>query len=826
MAVNPVNPAVAQPAIKCVGCPCVPGVRVGCSGDPKAKIVIVVDGPGTAELRYRTPLSGAVEQLLVSNLPAGFDLYTDAYIIPATQCRMPTIEAANKAKAFKLHAVSQCRARTLEQLWEHPRDLVIAMGSSAAMAVTGDMDFKITQRRGIVQDVLNPVANEFVKMYPILHPGFLLRGGNLQVFKIDLIEALKVAKTGVSRQELWQPPETKELETADQVWELAQELADEAAAAGLNYALVTGDFETSGFNPFEDSILVFGFYQRSKDIAWMILPEFMEDSVYKRAVTALFTHPEIHWIWQNGKFDIRFAWLNSWIPYGFDIIHEDTLLLSYTLNETAKQHDLDEQAKNRLGAPEHKAEIKQWVRNKKDSYARIPRPKLLEYLGKDLKKTDQLFQETRELVAADPDCELLYTETLIPSSRLLCEIELAGIGVDFEYVRINRFGATQADVDNGLVSQKALDSGEEIGLEAEIAICIAKIEELAGYSVNPNSPDQVKELLYERLGLKIKNKIPLDTSKETLERLPPHPVVKLIREYRSLVKMLSTYVIAIEKKAVNGRIHTTFKLHITPTGRLSSSDPNIQNIPRLPRWKRMYAAAPGKVFVESDYNTAELRALAALSKDEVLTAIFLDDKRNLHDEVSIEMYGKDFTVDQRIRAKAINFGIPYGREAYSISVEFDITPEEAQRLIDAWLARFPQAAVFLKETRGAPLRNESLISVFGRKRRPGIVSAERLHGLMNEFSNFHFQSIISDFNIHAARLMLPDLKKCGAMIANLVHDSNVVECPDKEPIIRDVRDIMRHYMEDTPKLWLDTPITFSTDFKVGKHWGYLRSYKG
>lgn len=817
------TPSVPLPPIKCVGCPCVPGVRVGGSGNPTARIVIVVDGPGTQELRQRTPLAGAVEQLLVGNLPAGFDLYADAYIVAATQCRMPTIENPHKSKAFKLHAVQQCRARALEQIWEHPRDLVIAMGASAAMSVTGDMDFKITQRRGEVLQVLDPVRNVFIKVYPILHPGFLLRGGNLQVFRMDLREALKVAKTGVSRQEVWTPPKQRVLLEAEEIWELAQALADEAIELGLHYAKVTGDFETSGFNPFEDRILVFGLYRRSNDTAYLIPPEMMADPKYKEAVRHLFTHPEIRWIWQNGKFDIRFAWLHDWIPFGYDIIHEDTLLLSYTLNETAKQHDLDEQAKNRLGAPEHKAEIKQWVPNKKASYARIPQVKLFDYLAKDLKKTDQLFQDTRDLVAADPDCELLYTETLIPASRVLCEIELFGIGVDMDYVRINRSGATQADVDAGLIEQGALV--DEIGLEAEIAQCTAELQAVVGYQVNPNSPGQVKELLYETLGLKIKGKTPLDTSKETLDKLPQHPAVKLIRKYRSLVKMLSTYVGAIEKRAVNGRIHTTFKLHITPTGRLSSSEPNIQNIPRLARWKRMYRSAIGNVLVESDYNTAELRALAALSRDEVLTAIFMDDKRNLHDEVATEMYGPDFTGDQRIRAKAINFGIPYGREAYSIAVEFDITPEEAQRLIDAWLGRFPQAAKFIAYTREAPLKNESLVSVFGRKRRPGIVSAERIHGLQNEFANFHYQSIISDFNMHAARRMLPDLRKCGAMICNLVHDSNVVECPDKEPIIRDVRDIMRHYMEETPKLWIDTPIVFKTDFKVGTHWGYLRKLK-
>ena len=334
-------------------------------------------------MKRRMPLAGEMEALILGNLPKGFDLYADAYIIGATQCRMPTIQHQGKAKEFRIAATVQCRSRLLEQLWEHPRDVVICMGASAAIGVTGDTTFKITQRRGEVLNVTDPVRNCEVKVYPMLHPGYLLRGGNLQTFRIDLLEAIKLATTKVSRQDLWEPPTIETISEPERIWELAQELADAAVENNLPATLVSGDFETTGFSPLKDSILDFGLYWAKTDTAYLILPELREDPRYREAVEALMTHPEIRWIWQNGKFDIRFAWVHGWIPYGHDIIHEDTLLESYTLNETAKQHDLDELAKNRLGAPEHKAEIKQWVRNKKDSYAKIPVLNRHVYLAKD-----------------------------------------------------------------------------------------------------------------------------------------------------------------------------------------------------------------------------------------------------------------------------------------------------------------------------------------------------------------------------------------------------------------------------------------------------------
>lgn len=801
----------------CPGCPLRGSRKVGARGTVDSPLVIILEAPGAEELKYGAPICGPSGDLLDKSVPPEFD-FDDAYIINAMQCRPPKGSDPQKDKAYKAKACAACRARVLWQIFNHPRKAVLALGNWSNSSLTQDYDYKITQRRGEIYHITSPTGDE-VSVIPSVHPAYLLRGsGNLNAFKDDVRMAIDIAfsRQMTVRQKDWEDPQNAVLSDLDNLeW-----LYDELAKAGD--VPVTADIETGGFDwrPGGDEILCIGFYcPRLDDTGWIVPGECLADPAYHALLKSIFALPNVHWIWQFGKFDEKFLRREGLIADS--ILDEDTGLLSYALSEATKDHDLDEQAKNVLGAPNHKSEIKKWVPNKKSSYRNIPRPNLYDYTAKDVKKTHLLWEHNRPLVAANAPLEKLYTRTLLPFSKTLAEIEQKGIAVDWNYVRINRSGATQADVDSGLV--KSLD--EERGLENELIDIETKLGELVGYHVNPNSPDAVAELLYDRYRLTIKNKRPQNTRKETLAKLPLHPAVKLILQYRSTTKMLSTYVGAIEKMARNGRIHTTFKQHITPTGRLSSSEPNIQNIPRNKKYKRMYCAGPGMKIVEGDYNSAELRMLAVLSQDEFLMGVFLDDKRNLHDEVSVAMYGPNWTDDQRIRAKAINFGIPYGRDAYSIAIEFDITPGEAQRLIDAWFGQAPQAAAFLRAQREAARSGGTLVTVFGRKRRAGVVSPERVDGLENEFCNFHMQSPISDFTGHAAMEMLPKLKKEGAHIVNLVHDSTLTEYPD-DSVEREqqVCGIIKETMEGVPKKWIVTPIIFKVDIKVGTHWGMAKKW--
>jgi uracil-DNA glycosylase family 4 len=829
----------------CPGCPLGGARRVGGRGTENSPLVIILEAPGTEELKYGAPVCGPSGDLLNKSVPSHFD-FDDAYIINAMQCRPPKTDDTVKDKEFKARACAACRPRVLEQVFRHPRKCVLAMGAWSNSVLLADYAFKVTQRRGVPYTITSETGEQVI-VVPTVHPAFLLRGsGNPKVFQDDIIIAYNLAFAAddaskrvaqIVRQNVWKNPSWQTLELLEDFVAYVQYLGELAALNPDGKLPVIADIESTGLEPWVDIIRSIGFYANDgRDTAGIVPKQALKDPAYCHYLRQFLKDPRFEFVWQNGKFDWIFLVLEELVDRHTRLVHEDTLLLSYAQSEATRDHDLDEQAKNILGAPNHKKEAYgpgKRYKNADAFYRNCTDLELFDYQAKDLKKTGLIYEYNRPHVARDKALERLYTQTLIPASHMLARIEEYGIAVDFDYLRINRKGEAEdgSDRAKGLVPvlyEKNKQTGKmeeqpEHGLEKEKELVEKELHQLAGWNLNPNSPDEVAERLYNQLGLRIKNKVPLDTRKETLAKLPAHPEVKLIRKYRSITKMLSTYIGAIEKRHVNGIIHTTFKLHGTTTGRLSSSEPNIQNIPRDARYRRMYRARPGYVLLESDYNTAELRMLACLAMDEFLTGIFLDGTRSLHDEVAVAMYGPHFSGDDRIRAKAINFGIPYGRTAFTIAEEFGIPVPEAERLIQAWFGRAPQAAAFIKRCREAPLLGKTLVTVFGRKRRPGVVSEERRDGLQNEFSNFHMQSPVSDFTLHTGIEAQNEIEKYDSHFVNLVHDSTIAEVPDDPVIVRKVAGIIKEIQEGVPTQWIETPIRFKVDQKVGVHWGLGKS---
>ena len=565
-----------------------------------------------------------------------------------------------------------------------------------------------------------------------------------------------------------------------------QSAATSAADRGERLYVAT-DIETTGLNPRQDKITCIG-------VAWRADEAHIVPARKLRALAAEFSHPNISWVWHNGKFDAAFL-----RERGHEArVDEDTMLLSYAIDEIGGIHGLEQIASDLLGAPDYKYMVDPYVKGKGGSYAKVPARILYKYLSLDLSNTLQIFQILRRRVKEDARLEKLYTRTLIPASNFLAEVEHNGLFVDQARVQAN-----------GRMYRREMDRWE------------GEITRLNGEWVNPNSPKQVAEMLFEKF--KLPNRGRGSTAKEYLDKLPPHPVVHALREYRKASKALGTYINGVLKHIEDsGRVHSTFKIHGTRTGRLSSAEPNIQNIPRRHALRSQFSAPPGRILVDVDLSQAELRSLAALSRDEVLCGIYNDTNRSLHKEVAAKQFGKGYSDEQYMRAKALTFGIVYGRKGPSIAAEFEIPVDEGVAMVDGWFNQFPQAHDFIIRCRGAPVRLQTIVTAFGRKKRHHLVSRELLPAMQNEAANFPHQSIASDITLHGAMrahamMQHPD-SQMDAMIVNLVHDSILVECVDNQEVVQRVVSCVVNCLESVASDFGITRVPFLAEAKYGYHW--------
>ncbi len=787
---------VSESIHACGSCPSCPygGPKCGGRGNPAAPIIFIAEAPGKEELKGKVPLVGPSGKLFFNTWPKPdwFDEFgistEDVYIVNTVQC-LPPRTKDDAAKNFEMVAKGArvCRDRLMREITAHPRKLIVAMGNHAIHAVTGNPNLKVTNIRGGLMK--SPLAE--IGILPVVHPAAILRGtGNYRQFRNDVWYAFELLRG--------QQPKTP----IEPTWKVCETIADvhisimELLAGAAEIAC---DTETAGFNWMGDEILAFGMSSDPRKVHI-----FKEEHVHM--LEPLFSRKDKKFIWHNGKFDLKF--IRPHCPSAR--VDEDTMLLSYALDEQGGIHDLEQVAGDLIGAEDWKHLIKKWVPKKSDSYRLIPTNELHKYLAHDTSHTKQIWSLLREQVADDPRLETLYTKVLIPASELLWWVEHDGVEICQNRLEANR-----------------------ARLSAEVDAAYARLQSVAkryGHdsSVNPNSTKQVAVLLWDVIGLPRKDRRNRSTSKNVLERLPgngsKHPAVRAIRDYRTAAKALSTYVVGPEKAMYrDGKIHATYKIHGTRTGRLSSSGINMQNIPRDRRIRGMFYAGEGRIFVKVDLNQAELRSLAALSGDDFLCAIYLDGKRSLHKETAAAFFPgwdpkSDLGKEQLMRAKAVNFGIVYGREAPSIAEEFGITTEEAQRYIDMWFERSPKAKRFIDRCRSAPLRGSNLITVFGRKKRHWVVNRENAHGLQNEASNFPHQSIASDINILGAAKAREELRKRDVKIVNLVHDEVLLNCPNDPATVKWAKHYLIECLESIPVEWGITRVPFVAEGDQGRRW--------
>ena len=420
----------------------------------------------------------------------------------------------------------------------------------------------------------------------------------------------------------------------------------------------------------------------------------------------------------------------------------DTELAAYVLDPTESGYDLGKLTKRYLGAelPEARAAL-------------------------------ELMAPMRAKLAEN-GAEKLYFDIELPLCQVLAEMERAGF----------------------LVDRKALaDFGES--LTAGIDALQRGIWELAGHEFNINSPKQLGEVLFDELMLPAgkKTKTGWSTNADILEKLiGKHPIIGDILEYRMLTKLKSTYADGLLKViSADGRIHTCFKMTVTATGRLSSTEPNLQNIPVRrelgAQIRRMFVAAPGCLLVDADYSQIELRLLAHISGDETMREAFRSGE-DIHAVTASQVFGvplSEVTAQQRSSAKAVNFGIVYGISAFSLAQDIKVSPAEARAYIEAYLQKYHGVREYMERVIAEAKEKGYVETIFGRRRPVPELKASNFN--TRSFGervarNMPIQGAAADI-IKLAMVNVRRRLRAKGLEARLllqVHDELIAECPEAE----------------------------------------------
>lgn len=554
--------------------------------------------------------------------------------------------------------------------------------------------------------------------------------------------------------------------------------------------------------------------------------------VYK-LLQEIFADQTTTFLWHNGKFDI------NRLKYICNIdarVDEDTMLKHYAcINEKKGTHGLKDLGFLYLNAPKWDDELDKIKREycKKNkvlladfSYDLIPIEILVPYMQRDCIATRRLLGRLDALAA--PESDFVY-KLLVDASNVYGKMELNGVQIDIEYLEDLEYD----------MEIKIRDKNKAIQLVAQKYwnpykyVVDMNAKSMPKGDFNVKSPQQLKWMLYQLIGY-----IPSSTDADMMESLlelcergiienPDARVfIENIVALRKLNKYMDTYVQGIFSVLnPDGRLRCTYNLHGTETGRLSCSNPNMQNIPRDKTIKNIFKAAKGKRLVQLDYSQAELRVLAILSNDAFLIDTYTNG-RDLHDAVAEDMFGPGFTKEQRVMAKTVNFGIAYGRGASSLSETFGMSKTEAQAFIDKWFKTVPGAKTYINTQRLKPIKGEPCITYFGRKRH-FVITNDHLYHIQNEYVNTPIQSLASDLTMMSLIRIHQWIEQnnIDAKIVITVHDSIVLEVADDDEIVDKVAKECVKIMADVPRHYIQNcPVPFKADAEVGYSWGALKEW--
>jgi DNA polymerase-1 len=484
----------------------------------------------------------------------------------------------------------------------------------------------------------------------------------------------------------------------------------------------------------------------------------------------------------------------------------DSMLESYVLNSTATRHDLDSTARLYLGVETIHYEDVAGKGAKQLKFNDVPVDKAAEYSAEDSDVSLRLHRTLWKQLEAIPPLAKLYREIEQPLVPVLLDMEHLGVLIDAVMLRKQ--------------SQELAKSLVELERRAH---------EVAGQAFNVDSPKQLQEVLFGKLGLPVKRKTATgqpSTAEDVLEELAAdYDLPRIILEYRGLAKLRSTYTEKLpgQVNPRTGRVHTSYHQAVAATGRLSSTDPNLQNIPiRTPGGRRIrqaFVPPPGHVLMAADYSQIELRIMAHLSGDESLLKAFAED-RDIHQATAAEVFGvapSGVTSDQRRAAKAINFGLIYGMSAFGLARQLGLERGAAQRYVDLYFERYPGVKRYMDETRAMAREQGYVETVFGRRLYlPEIRSPNAQMRQYAERSaiNAPMQGTAADIIKRAMITVHGWLGRAsvGARLVMQVHDELVLE------VREDAVDKVRQGLEDRMTEAAELRVPLKVETGIGANW--------
>jgi DNA polymerase-1 len=537
------------------------------------------------------------------------------------------------------------------------------------------------------------------------------------------------------------------------------------------------DTETTSLNPMQAELVGMSFATAHGEAAYLPLahhyagaPAQLERTAVLAKLKPLLESPTPKIIGQHLKYD-RHVFANYGIALGG--IVDDTLLQSYVL-EAHQSHELGSLASRHLGLATISYDDVTGKGAARIGFEQVAVERASEYAAEDADVTLRVRDVLAPEIAASDRLQFVYRDIELPVAEVLFRMERAGVLLD-----------------RALLAAQSGELGRKM-LELE-----QRAYQEAGQPFNLGSPKQIGDILFTQKGLPVVKKTPSgapSTDEETLEQLAlDHPIARAILDYRGLAKLKSTYTDKLPQMVDprTGRVHTSYSQATAVTGRLASSDPNLQNIPARTaegrRIREAFIAPPGHVLVSADYSQIELRIMAHLSGDAGLLAAFAED-RDIHTATAAEVFGvplANVSPDQRRMAKVINFGLIYGMSAFGLAAQLNLERAAAQAYIDRYFARYPGVADYMQRTREAARNRGYVETVFGRRLYLPEINAknpQRRQGAERAAINAPMQGTAADL-IKLAMIAVQrwlDQDGLASRLLLQVHDELVLEVPEAE----------------------------------------------